>query len=103
MRQPLNLMGLLLGLAALLLCVSAPAYAQSVTSIGPVAHGETHDDMPCCPEVPTSINACALHCPLVVSPAFAFDHVPAENPVKFYIAPKRQWGLSYAPQAPPPR
>lgn len=91
------------GLMALLLCMAAPAVA------GPDAHhmpqvSASMPDMPCCPEkAPAAAKACGQQCPLLAEADFRFEYAARALPLSFALRQDAFAGLSYPPQAPPPR
>lgn len=100
MRHALHLMGILFGLAALLLCVNTPVQAATPMDSMPMAHSQ----MPCCPDRPApSVKACAAQCPVVVSDRFVLAYVPVVTMARFETFVVAGNGLSYEPLAPPPR
>lgn len=91
------------GLMALLLCMATPAVAGSDAHHGTQVSA-VMTDMPCCPQkAPATAKACGQQCPLIAQADFRFEHAVRAMPLRFDLHHDAFAGLSYPPQAPPPR
>lgn len=97
---------MIMGLMAMILCVSTPAAAETMMTHSAMGAVYANDmpDMPCCPEkAPAVYKTCGLQCPVIAPSSYDFAMVMKTDVLTFTIKPAHYDGITFGPRAPPPR
>jgi hypothetical protein len=102
-----QIIGLLCGLIAMLACLQTPAAAGSPMlpeAGGSHAAMDVTSDMPCCPDKGTAqLKVCSQPCAVIAVENFNMVYRPYIRPLRFRFGTSRGTGITYDPEAPPPR
>lgn len=105
-RLRFNAVSMIMGLMAMILCVSTPAAAETMMNhpaMGAVSANEM-PEMPCCPEkAPAVYKACGLQCPVIAPASYDFAVVMKTDTLTFTVNSAHYGGITFGPRAPPPR